>query len=318
MRRAFTLVELLVVIAIIGILVALLLPAVQSARESARRMQCTNNLKQIGLALHNYHDTQGQFPPGQYNYVATQCNGCFFNRACWFQAIMPFNEEPALYELLLQYTKSSGFTYMTYAVNGDPNSLSVPGRNSRTSWVMCPSDPVNPKTETVAGNQQGFHGNYVACGGATEFNPPGDPLGKELKGIFFPLSGTRIPDILDGTSNTLFTSETLLVPDVQGIGSAGHDKHGRYYNAWQGNTLFSTKYPPNTTAPDRYSYCVNKPPRIPCTLTATDVNQSARSYHPGGVMVGLADGSIRFLPQNIAATTYAALGTRGGGEAAEQ
>src|SRR5262245_5126105 len=90
-RRGFTLVELLVVIAIIGVLVALLLPAVQTARESARRMQCTNSMRQVGLALHNHHDVNGVFPMGQYNYIAL--DSTYWNRACWWQPILPYVEQ---------------------------------------------------------------------------------------------------------------------------------------------------------------------------------------------------------------------------------
>lgn len=176
---------------------------------------------------------------------------------------------------------------------------------------VCPSDPNAPKVETVTGNQQGFHGNYIACAGSTAFNATGTDGGALLNGVFYTFSKTRLTDIADGTSNTLLGGETVVVRDT-----TAHDKRGRYYNAWQGNTLFSTLYPPNTAVGDRSSYCVSGT-KAPCQgLSATNVNYSARSWHSGGANFVLADGSVRFIPDNVNVEAYTALGTRAGGEPA--
>jgi prepilin-type processing-associated H-X9-DG protein len=140
------------------------------------------------------------------------------------------------------------------------------------------------------------------------FNPAGATNGGTLDGIFYPFSKTRITDVADGTTNTLMGGEILVVKDT-----TQHDNRGRYYNNWQGNTLFSTMNPPNTAAADRSSYCVNVP-KAPCTLSATNVVQYARSFHSGGANFLLADGSVRFISDNVNAAAYLVLGSRASGE----
>jgi prepilin-type N-terminal cleavage/methylation domain-containing protein len=308
LRRGFTLVELLVVIAIIGVLVALLLPAVQAARESARRMQCGNSMRQVGLALHNHHDVYGVFPVGQYNNIAQ--DSTYWNRACWWHAILPYVEQKNLYDLLDAYMNGTPKPpYVTFAVNNSGGGPSIPGRNSVVRMFLCPSDNEAPKNQTVAGNEQGFHGNYVVCGGSTFFNPPSDTTGGSLNGMFYPFSKTRLANVTDGSSNTLMGSEILVVKDTN-----LHDLRGRYWNTWQGNLLFSTLYPPNTTVGDRSTYCINAP-RRPCQgLTASTVVQSVRSNHPSGANFMLGDVSVRFISNNVNALTYQYLGTRQDGE----
>jgi prepilin-type processing-associated H-X9-DG protein len=235
------------------------------------------------------------------------------NRGGWWQMILPYVEQNNLYQVLYAYTTAPAFAksefYMTYSVNNNPAQASDPGRNTIVPMFMCPSDPANPKATTVAGNEQGFHGNYVLCAGSTVFNPSTSPDGSNLNGMFYPFSKTRITSIADGTSNTLMGSELILVKDTN-----LHDIRGRYYNSWQGNVLFSTLFPPNTSAPDKSNYCIALLPVAPCTLTATAVVQSARSYHTGGVNALLADGSVHFISNAVDPTTYLALGTIAGGE----
>jgi prepilin-type N-terminal cleavage/methylation domain-containing protein/prepilin-type processing-associated H-X9-DG protein len=307
----FTLVELLVVIAIIGVLVALLLPAVQAAREAARRMQCNNHLKQVGLGLHNRHDVHLRFPQGQYNPIgADPTPGSPWNRACWWHDLLPFVEQQPLYNALEAYTKATPAPpYITWSVNSDGNNPSTPGRNTVVKMFVCPSDKNGVKNRTVTGNEQGFHGNYVLCGGSTVFNPTTDTTGIDLNGLFYVYSKTRFADITDGSSNTLMGGEIMVVKDTN-----VHDLRGRYYNTWQGNNLFSTLYPPNTTVGDRSNYCINTR-EAPCqSLSGTDVVQSVRSFHPGGGNFLFGDGSVRFVTNAINLTTYQALGTRAGGE----
>ncbi len=301
-RRAFTLVELLVVIAIIGVLVALLLPAVQAAREAARRSSCSNNLKQIGIGLHNYHDTKLAFPMGQNNWIGQNASSKW-QRSCWFQLHLPFVEQQPLFDQLDAYTKQTP---------APGHVIAFPINNTIVKMFVCPSDGEGPKNETTANSKQGFHGNYVLCAGSTVFNPTtpvADPNGINLNGMFFPFSTTKFASNLDGTSNTIYGGEILTVKDT-----TAHDLRGRYWNTWQGNVLMSTLYPPNTTVGDVSSYCITAP-RRPCQgLNTANVVQSARSNHPGGGMFLMGDASVRFIPSTVDLLTYQALGTRQQGE----
>jgi len=306
---------------IIAILIGLLLPAVQKVREAAARMKCSNNLKQLALGLHNYHDANKSFPMGQHNPIGADIPTANqtaeqWSRACWWHSILPYVEQGSLYQLLQTYmTQTPKPPYIVAAVNGIQGTVSDPGRNTVVGSSTCPSDPTGIKNRTVAGNEQGFHGNYVACGGNNYFNPAGDTSGLNLTGMFYPLSKVTMTGVSDGTSNTLLLSEILLSTDTN-----THDLRGRYYNTWQGNPLFSTLYlapvgyTPNTTLGDRSNYC-NAVPKAPCdSLTATNVIQAARSGHTGGVNAALADGSVRFIRDSVDPVTYAALGTRRLGE----
>jgi len=302
-RQAFTLIELLVVIAIIGVLIGLLLPAVQKVREAAARLKCQNNLKQIGLALHDYYDANQKFPPGANNHFDADGE---VDRRSWALFLLPFVEQEALYKSI-----------EAFMAQGNPYPVYAPNNKTVIPVYMCPSDPTSPKTITGGSsdptNQQGFHGNYVTCAGSEFFNPVrpsgSRSRGDDLNGMFYAYSHTKIDEVTDGTSNTLMTGEVILRPDV-----TGHDVLGRYYNdAGQGTVCFSTYYPPNTQVPDRHQYCQSIP-RSPCTATDTDKVVSLRSFHSGGVNVGLADGSVRFISDDVNPNTYKGLGSRDGGE----
>ena len=317
-NRGFTLVELLVVIAIIAMLVTLLLPAVQSAREAARRSQCINSQRQIALALLNYESVNQHFPHGNYNYIdSTGSTPDPYNgkqdRRCWFHDQLPFIEETALYD---QFD-----AYMSIDRN---SALGFPQLGTVVPTFSCASDPLNPKLHTLWGRlnglpTQGFSGNYVGNAGDDYFNPTHineetvstSTSSSMLNGTLFAVSKVRIAQITDGTSKTALISEIILTPDTD-----AHDIRGRYYNPAHGGVLFSTRIPPNTSVPDRFNWCAKSPlPQTPCVWSDSNMFLSARSFHPGGANMANADGSVRFVTNGIDAAAYKAVGSRNGEEA---
>ncbi len=301
LRRGFTLIELLVVIAIIATLVAILLPAVQQAREAARRSTCKNNLKQLGIALHNYHDTHNVFPSGQYQSVSydvgATTNEKNKNRYCWMQMILPFMEQTALYDQLAPQFSGSTASYQWT------------GRESIIPSFSCPSDPANPKV-----NSFGFHGNYLAVHGGSSLQASStDTSGRNCNGIFFVQSAIRIADITDGTSNTAMMGEIVLVPTAEEVANA--DRRGAYFNAQHGNVTLALRDNPNTPQPDmQYTGRYVSTSKAPAAVAGSYYRTNARSYHQGGVQMTFADGSVRFLSENISNTTYLRLGNRKDGE----
>ena len=293
-RPGFTLIELLVVIAIIAVLIALLLPAVQQAREAARRSQCKNNLKQIGLAIQNYHDTSRVFPYGCLNV------GGFHLRDTWMQQIWPYLDQAPIYN---QYMASSVQWVM---------DTPQPIKDQPFSVLMCPSDPSGPAYGGGGGLRSGgngFQGNYVVCTGITEAE------NTDTGGLFYHNSSRGVRDCTDGTSNTLMASE-VMIRGQQNTGGWGEG--GGYWGGGEGGGYgFCTQYPPNSTVADQVYQCKSTTwPNAPCTSMGTYATQMnlARSYHTGGVQVLMADGSIRFVTSNINNLTWQALGTRATGE----
>ncbi len=283
--RGFTLVELLVVIAIIGVLVALLLPAVQSAREAARRMQCLNNLKQIGLACHNYHDSFNQFPPGEANGTYGGSSG--------FVAILPYMEQQNAYQL---YDFAKG--------NSDPLNQQVVAQ--RISAFICPTCIFSRKVPIPgcdANNRA--PGTYAFSSGSL------DPYGSIASGnpnngaIVNGVSGgpVNFGSISDGSSNTLLSGEShWSFQDYTFTSGACSGQIRGGFSYWSSPyplaTLFTTLGPFN-----------------PQTMSGDSKRlMNFRSNHPGGVNMGNCDGSIRFWSDNIDHVLLDGLATRNGRE----
>jgi len=319
-RHAFTLIELLVVIAIIAILIGLLLPAVQKVREAAARMACSNNLKQLGLAFHNYHDANGTLPygegPGNPSDPITTRRGCCWGT--WQTLALPYIEQDNMFR---GYVNLGGNDIKGMAITGTSNRLRYGDSpnvenvtSKRLKILTCPSDTVNPGAITTTINGVTFaitSHNYVANYGNTnnyqvDITTPvalqfgGAPFGWAPK-IF------KITDLSDGSSNTMLASET-----VQGTGS---DLRG--FSWWAPGAQFTTVYGPNSTSPDIVTQnCNNQPAQnLPCVNNGGAWNiQAARSRHTGGVQALMGDGSVRFVQQSIDINVWRALSTSRGGE----
>jgi prepilin-type N-terminal cleavage/methylation domain-containing protein len=328
-RRGFTLVELLVVIAIIGILIALLLPAVQAAREAARRSQCTNNLKQMGLALHNYHDIFKTFPRWAQRPV-DPANNSHWNGYSVHVRILPFMEQRPLYDAIK--TASQNFCLSGHSINSTHQS-------ARVDAYICPSAPpygdVNWKSSC----------NYPLNAG------PNIGWGSADNGVFRVDVEVGMRDITDGTSNTIMVGEQLTSDGntnnttqyrfpfdiVRGIAWTGSrtstsqgaitqadlETYGQACAAATDNhtgssgqaflrpvhfyTAFTTLAPPNWKYPSCMS-CSG------CSAGDSTGVYPSRSMHPGGTNHCIADASVRFISESVDVTLYQGLGSRNGGE----
>jgi prepilin-type N-terminal cleavage/methylation domain-containing protein/prepilin-type processing-associated H-X9-DG protein len=310
--NAFTLVELLVVIAIIGVLVALLLPAVQAAREAARRMQCANNLKQAALAMHNYHDTHKTLPVGSFS--------CCWGT--WQVAILPYLEEgnlAAKYDSNGMYDNPDN----SYRYSGTRNR---PVTTLRINTLLCPSDEhtVSSLVDFVGITRHNYVANYGNTGftivDALTTNGASQTVGSvAFAGAPFSSKGgpsskpeaVDFAQIRDGLSNTLLLGEVIQ----------GKDADLRGFTWWGYASQFQTYLAPNSSQPDvmqSSSYCGStNPANPPCTgphTTTMPITIAARSRHPGGVHAAMCDGSVQFFSDDIAINTWRALSTTKGGE----
>ncbi len=308
-RAGFTLIELLVVIAIIAILIALLLPAVQQAREAARRTQCRNNLKQIGLALHNYVDAHAALPSGSIvlpNAAGTQDFGHGWT---WHASILPF------LDLVPVYNGIQGADGMGNELGDQNTGKTQVVRATTLSLFWCPSQPDvrtgSQKNGYQTCNYNGNMGTHIGngnddCYNGTSLTNPAqirtDPWGcMNGDGIFHVSSNTRFRDVTDGLSNTVFVSE---VPD------SGGDAIGIFTAGCDRRVIFSGGADSNPPT-EMSEYLIAAESNDPINGGS---EEATGSFHVGGAHFLFGDGSVRFLSENMHMATYQAVCTRKNGE----
>jgi prepilin-type N-terminal cleavage/methylation domain-containing protein/prepilin-type processing-associated H-X9-DG protein len=306
-RRGFTLVELLVVIAIIAVLIGLLLPAVQKVREAAARTQCANNLKQLGLAMHNYHDAHRAFPPAYVNKGGSWLNSGFPFTHGWSPFLLPYIEQQPLYNRyrwdLPQYAPDNGPVIAT-----------------QLSIFQCPSTPEQNRYNLMGPfaffGTRGACGDYVIALGVDPtlaqlgwVDPVGDYRGA-LTNTPTPAqdlspnpTGTRVTDIRDGTSTTILVTEDAGRPRVWQAATAGPDQvlSGGPWNHFKGDIILQGSTFDGTAQPGR------------CALNCTN-DAEVYAFHSGGANAVFADGHVQFLKVGIDIRILARLITRAGGE----
>ncbi len=308
-RRGFTLIELLVVIAIIAVLIALLLPAVQAAREAARRSQCVNNLKQIGLAVMNYESSNTSLPPG-----------CKFQVwGTWAIFILPYMEQTQVYNSwnsLGDYGLSAAGGNSALRYGGAMNTTAT---TARINSYTCPSDTRSaPLGGIPSYNYVANYGNtaITSVGTATSTAPALTYNGFMYSGAPFSdiyLGAVTLSSITDGLSNTMYHAECIEGQD----GPTGQLDLRGYIHWWEG-AFFESSLTPNSTQPDQMQssgYCyANYLGNPPCVGGTTNFVHAARSRHPGGLNAVMGDGSVRFVKNTINIATWQALSTTKGAE----
>ncbi|MES2792908.1 MAG: DUF1559 domain-containing protein [Planctomycetota bacterium] len=301
-KSGFTLIELLVVIAIIAVLIALLLPAVQQAREAARRSQCKNNLKQLGLAFHNYHEVYSVFPNGS--------DTATIYHMGWAPKIFPQLDQATRWNAMVALSANPIQTLMPWRFDTAPHN------GTSTLWgpipvFACPSSPLGTGSPDItAFTWTVGHGalHYRGCSGRIEdVTNPSDPASHQWAntGTIYPHSNIRMADITDGTSNTIFLGES----------SSSRGWTLGVKSGWGGIQpwTWGTYYYPGET---RRLIIDSKNISFPINFTGSFPENSTpyTSAHVGGAHFLLADGAVRFISENISMLTLKQLGTRAGGE----
>ena len=295
-RAGFTLIELLVVIAIIAILIALLLPAVQQAREAARRTQCRNNLKQLGLALHNYHDMHSLFPPACVRGTPGVNSGVPEQFGTWPIYLFPFIDQVAVYN-------NFNFTHTGTAYGTAGGNLNMAYANVRQPALTCPSDTysgVKAFGTWYYSNAPNANGDYATTNyaGMTHSTDRLDATAPSFpKFVFNGVIGNRgaisVRDVIDGTSNTLVIAEVANSPT------------NGWPWSWDGS-LTDAEFTPNASG--------TWPGDGTWTNPRESVCQNASSFHAGGIHALMGDGAVRFVNENVNLGVYQAAVTRWGGE----
>lgn len=299
-RDGFTLVELLVVIAIIGVLIALLLPAVQAAREAARRTECSNNLKQYGLAFHNRHDVHGKLPIGASENL----------RQTWVIHMWPFLEQNNVADA---YNYNAHFYQSPNIVTNSANGVTA----TRLKVYKCPSDPgadlwKGDQYWRARLNYAVNYGNFTIPNGSSTNGAGKAPFGYDgPNGAFSEASrASRLADFTDSTSNTLIMAEIRCA-----LSETDADMRGDVLNDDAAGGGFMTIRTPNSSTNDimQSGWCISKAAQgLPCSTGNQDF--ASRSQHPTGVQVLFADGSAHFIAETIDLATWRALGSMQGGE----
>lgn len=308
-RSAFTLVELLVVIAIIGVLIALLLPAVQQAREAARRMSCSNNLKNLALGIHNYHDIFGNFPPG---FIDADFNPPNFSTVggqdggySWQTLILPMIEQTAIHDRF-------DFTKHVYGKAGGSHGGSVTSNHNAVSTTLdifsCPSD-IKPETTTSQPDTSaiGYHANiatssYAGSRGSYERSAtPGTELQHHrtvCNGVLFENSEISFRDIQDGATNTTMLGEIRWRSN--GIGSKNNVLYGSVASGGQARADYINGDETTDQSAGPFRHIRATRTAINSRTTNDDkYGRSFASYHPGGALFAMSDASVRFISEVI-------------------
>jgi prepilin-type N-terminal cleavage/methylation domain-containing protein/prepilin-type processing-associated H-X9-DG protein len=306
----FTLVELLVVITIIGILIALLLPAVQAAREAARRIQCTNNVKQVALAFHMYQDANAIFPPGYGIMKDPYGSGGFSGLEwTWADRLFVYLEQPGAADAIDWTVNAGGYLQKTW-----------PALSAKITALLCPSDPTNAQNVAMSSGpgfgRTCYGGNFglgcLECNivGKSATRPSLDAT-QRVVGVLTFNSGNRFADVSDGTSNTALLGELIL----------GTKGSYRGMHSYDESAVVMFNYTPNSSMPDLEMSCtpavaLEQPPNAPCTSAPKNKPlQTVRSCHPGGANVGFCDGSVHFANDGTDLFVWQSIGTPAGGEA---
>jgi prepilin-type N-terminal cleavage/methylation domain-containing protein len=297
-RHGFTLIELLVVIAIIAILIALLLPAVQQAREAARRSQCINNLKQIGLALHNYHDSFNVFPPGWIGATPAGHDMEAISGFGWGAHLLPALDQGPLYNRLDTRVSCFDPVANAAALTGVLPVFRCPSDPSSARWNI--REEANPAVTLATLPTANYVANFGTEGAEDLCETPPFPTAQCAgDGVFFHNSSIRMRDLTDGSSNTLMVGEHRT--DTRSIITAGGEPP--WHSTWVGFVAGGEE------ATARFLGVSDHTPNHP-SLHMDDYS----SWHTGGVHLLMGDGRVRFLTENVSLDLFRGIATRNGGE----